>query len=276
MIIKYLKLLIALYLTCFIVSCNTKETENEVYLIAHAGGEINGDFGTNSLEALQKSIKDGYHYIELDLCLTSDSVLVAAHDWRTFNERTGYFIKKDTVPSLKEYKKRRIYGKYTPITAKEITNILALYPNIHLVTDKISNYKIINKNFSEFKKQIVIECFSYEDYQQLKNLGYYKVMYSDETRIDEYTKMIQLLKHAVFPKLFSDTQINELVVGRSFFNRKKNRFILNHSDTKVSIYTINDTKDIPAKYISRIDMIYTDSIKPMNLGKIRISLPNGN
>ena len=252
-------------------SCNSKENEEkDILLIAHAGGKINNDCGTNSLEALQNAIAEGYHYIELDLCLTSDSILVAAHDWQTFNERTGYPLKKDTIPSLKDFKHRRILGKYTPITAEEIGYILEVHPEVHLVTDKVSDYKIINKYFLKYKKQLVIESFSFNDYQKLKEMGYYKVMYSDETRIDENKKTLQLLQYAVLPDWFSTTRINEIAIGRSFFNRKKNRFIIKHSDTRLNLYTINNLNDIPKDYINRIDMIYTDSIKPQESGKITI------
>ena len=49
--------------------------------IAHAGGSINYHVYTNSLESLEKNYNLGARYFELDLLLTSDGKIAAAHDW---------------------------------------------------------------------------------------------------------------------------------------------------------------------------------------------------
>ena len=77
-------LLSLLLLLPMLLSCVTQERVQRVELIAHAGGEIDGYVYTNSLEALQQAASRGYKFIELDLLLTSDSVLVAAHSWEDF------------------------------------------------------------------------------------------------------------------------------------------------------------------------------------------------
>ena len=47
----------------FIIPIKASEKKN---LIAHAGGEIDSYIYTNSYEAVMKSIKNGYKYIEMD------------------------------------------------------------------------------------------------------------------------------------------------------------------------------------------------------------------
>ena len=72
--------------------------------IAHAGGEIDGEIYTNSLEALTKSYLDGFRLFELDIIRTSDGHFVAAHDWELWSEMTSY--DGELPPDLKEFKKK--------------------------------------------------------------------------------------------------------------------------------------------------------------------------
>ena len=48
--------------------------------VAHAGGGIDGETYTNSYEALDRAVNDGFRYLELDLSFTSDDQLVCIHD----------------------------------------------------------------------------------------------------------------------------------------------------------------------------------------------------
>ena len=58
-------------------------------LIAHAGGDIYGIRMTNSLQALDRSYEEGFRFIEVDICLTSDGVPVLLHDWGNANWFAG-------------------------------------------------------------------------------------------------------------------------------------------------------------------------------------------
>ncbi len=62
--------------------------------IAHAGGGIDNLKYTNSLEAVNKSIKDNFKLIELDIRETLDNVFVGVHDWGEFKEITSLKKKK--------------------------------------------------------------------------------------------------------------------------------------------------------------------------------------
>ncbi|MBP5703196.1 MAG: hypothetical protein J6X12_00675, partial [Paludibacteraceae bacterium] len=145
--------------------------------IAHALGSIDGYAYTNSREAMINSIEKGYKYLEVDIVSTSDSIMIAAHDWKQFNEMTGHRELKDSVISFDEFKKRKIYNTYTPVTIQEVIDTLMNHPDISIVTDKISDPVIIEKLFSKLKNRVYVECFSEDDYFDLKKKGYH-VMYS--------------------------------------------------------------------------------------------------
>lgn len=65
------------------------DTKKDSILIAHGAGQIDGKKYTNSLEALELAVKNGYKFIELDLLITKDKRIIAAHDWKMFEEMTG-------------------------------------------------------------------------------------------------------------------------------------------------------------------------------------------
>lgn len=169
---------VAFLLCLFLLTDCTRDVQTTAFekveprYIAHAGGKIDGFTYTNSLEAVQNAINNGIKFIELDLALTEDSVLVCAHDWEVFNH---YLLgRKDYKEPLSfaEFRQCRLLGKYTPMTAQMIVDIWLEHPDLWLVTDKISTPEIIEKYFTEIKDRMVVECFSYSDYRELSGLGY--------------------------------------------------------------------------------------------------------
>ena len=77
-------------------------------LIAHAGGEVGGRVGQNSLEALNRNYAKGHRYFEIDFCWTSDNRLVLIHDWeRSFRELFDG-AKDIEKPSLERFKSMKM------------------------------------------------------------------------------------------------------------------------------------------------------------------------
>ncbi|HXH75490.1 MAG TPA: glycerophosphodiester phosphodiesterase family protein [Bacteriovoracaceae bacterium] len=143
-------------------------SENENYgkdfFIAHGGGGLDSYAYTNSVEAVEYSIKQGYRLIEIDLAVTTDGKIVGVHDWAHFNKITGYVDLGDKALSFKEVKSRKIHGSYTPITFIEIEKIFSSNPDLVLVTDKINDFQALTSTFS-FLDRMVVEIFSLADYE---------------------------------------------------------------------------------------------------------------
>lgn len=97
-------------------------------LIYHAGGQIDGNVYTNSLEAVQKTLSEGKNFIELDFRYTSDGHLVCAHAWYDV-------FPEDYEPTLEEFLAAKIQGKYTPLTAEKVIQLMEENPQMYLVTD---------------------------------------------------------------------------------------------------------------------------------------------
>lgn len=253
-----MKRLCYLLFALFLAACGEKEAASQPELIAHAGGEIDGYIYTNSLEAIEKSIAEGYKYIEIDFSITADSVVVAAHDWAGYNKDTGFAHKGDTAPVLADFKARRLHGVYTPLTAAEVNEIFEKDTSLVLVTDKISSPEILARKFPALKERMVVEAFSYSDYVALLDAGYMRVLYS----VLACDLSASIKKHLLFHIFNSGPKIEWLAVHTSAFDYPLFKFMLAVADFNMALFTINDMRDIPQKYADRVKMIYTENIKP--------------
>ena len=69
---------------CVLCSCSKPTQEAKFYdynVIAHAGGGIDGNIYTDSLEALNQSYQNETRLFDIDLRFTSDDEIVLRHDW---------------------------------------------------------------------------------------------------------------------------------------------------------------------------------------------------
>lgn len=252
------KVLLFLLVPLILFSCVTQERVEHTALIAHAGGEIDSCIYTNSREALEQAVVRGYSFIEFDFQFTSDSVLVAAHSWSDFNKMTGFAHKGDSAPSLNEFKSRRIYERYTPLTASEINRFFEQRSDIYLVTDKVSQPEILARYFPGLKSRMVVEAFSYPHYAQLKKEGYFRVLYS--CMADDLSAT--MVKHLLFHGLFCGERVEWVALHISGFDNPMFRFINKFRLFNVALFTVDNIDDIPPEYAGRAKMIYTNFLQP--------------
>ena len=253
-----MKKLLPLLLLPLFLSCVTQERVERATLIAHAGGAIDSCVYTNSREALELAVKNGYRFIEFDFQFTSDSVMVAAHSWSDFNRMSDSVHLGDTAPCYDDFQSRRIFGRYTPLSAIEINDFFELNDSIFLVTDKVSNPELLHRYFPNLKERMVVEAFSYEDYIQLKAEGYYRVLYSCMAS-DVYAT---LLKNLLFNRLLPGGRIEWMAVHTSAFNVPFFKFINKVRRFNIALFTVDALDSIPGKYSQRSKMIYTNYMLP--------------
>ena len=239
-------------------SCVTQEKVSNPALIAHAGGAIDGNVYTNSREALEQAVSNGYTFIEFDLIFTSDSVLVAAHSWSDFNKMTGYEEWGDSVPTFDDFAERRILGRYRPLSATDIDSFFCENENLYLVTDKESSPEVLGTYFPSLKERMVVEAFSYEHYCRLIDDGYFRVLYSCMAS-DVYST---LAKNLFFDKLFPGRRIEWLALHTSGLEYSFFKILNRVRRFNVALFTVDSYDDIPVEYSGRFDMIYTNSLLP--------------
>lgn len=230
-----------------------RQLENIPNLIAHGGGEIMENTTTNAFEAINHSLGQ-YKYIELDLVLTSDSFLVAAHDWELFNSLTDHSEWGDSVLTLNEFEQRRILGKYKPVTYLDIQNFLRNYPDWVLVTDKLDDPLVLERFFADFKDRIIVEAFSIERYNALKSAGF-----------------LPMLSDGLVDCDFIQFSIENMIEGGESVD-----FITSYYDVdydlirrlrclvpfKLGVYSSNEEEFVEEHLGYDVDFIYTDILKP--------------
>ena len=160
--VKFFSIL-AFLITAINFNINSRENIN---LIAHAGGEIDGFIYTNSLEAIKQSINLGYNFIEIDLHLTSDGFFFGFHDF------DNLVLKNiDDAEYLENFKKK-FYSqsinkndlliinqklKYPLILEEDIIKIFKLHNKLNLVTDKTQDFNELESKFKFMKNRLYIE-----------------------------------------------------------------------------------------------------------------------
>ena len=239
-----------------LLSCVTQRVVTEPELIAHAGGGLDGYVYTNSCESLEKAVAAGYKYIELDLIMTSDSVLVAAHSWDTFNRITGCAYKGDEAPAFSDFVSRRIHGRYTPLTADSINRFFLSNPELYLVVDKTSSPRVLEQYFPDLKNRRVVEAFSYDDYSTLVEKGYYRVLYS--CMASDLNRA--LMRNLLFHGLFKGKRIEWLALHTSVLNHPFFKLLNKTRYFDIALFTVDNYDDILEEYRSRAAMIYTNTL----------------
>lgn len=245
-------------LLSLLVACSDGEGGAGVNFIAHAGGVVDGVAMTNSREALTAARDNGFKYIEFDLLFTSDSVLVATHSWEEYNAAMGMQERGATAPTLEEFLSQELPGGFSPLTAKEINEFFLSHDSLFLVTDKVSDARVLGRNFPLLKERMVVEAFSYEDYSELRRLGYASVLYSCLAEDVD----VAPVKHLVFHWLFPGEKIECVALHTSAFEYGYLKILRAVSDFKIALFTVNDPAEIPEEYADDILFVYTDSLLP--------------
>ena len=193
---------------------DTVLSKNEV--MVHACGKIDEYEYTNSVDALENSLKKGGRYIEVDLSLTKDKRVVCVHKWDkdTF-ESLGIAYCTEEL-SYDEFMNSKYYNKYSTMDLKTIIDYLKKYEDLYVMLDVTKNlddedttkiYELIVNGFKENKelfKRVVIEGGSIEMFEAINsiydfpNKHYYltgKVI--NEESIDEILEYIKNDGHFV-------------------------------------------------------------------------------
>ena len=143
-------------------------------LVAHAGGAVHGWPDSNSLEALENAVASGFEYIELDMILTSDGVVVLNHNWENIANRIPGVA--NGVMSHEEFIGHRIFGRLTPLDLEGLIGFLAENPGPRIITDtKDTDYAalyFIAEYYPEFIYRFIPQAYQFADVARIRRLGF--------------------------------------------------------------------------------------------------------
>jgi hypothetical protein len=268
-------------------TCKEDDAPNYTeYFIAHAGGALDGLIYTNSVEALDLSYSKGCRLFELDLILTSDDKIVAAHDWNYYKTIAGYLGIIDNTPlTEQEFLSYKIYEKYTPLNMEGINNWFRAHPTATLITDKLNEPERINNEF-KFLDRVIMELFTWEAVDKAIELEI-KPMVSDNLVFGSSEKAIALgiipRNAEVFPfgeknieNMLEDKKIEYICIDRNrikwnedLFRRLKNKGIKNY------VYNLQPIGGQPAEeYVWNYEMNFCYGMYADNLDLLSSLLNN--
>lgn len=101
-------------------------------LVAHALGAIDGNVKSNSREAFLHAYAGGTLWMEVDLSLTKDGVVVCFHRSHLRDIGAKRPVERMTAA---EFLQHRFKGRYTLLTLRDLLALMQTHPDVTLVTD---------------------------------------------------------------------------------------------------------------------------------------------
>ena len=194
------------------------------HLIAHAGGAIDGYTYTNSKDALMNALDNGFHYIELDLCVTPQGV-VCSHD-SVNNGEKPLMILNDAVTIWQERP-------------------------FEFVVDKISDAKILNQYFKSNRAHVYVETFNIGEYRKLEQNGYMPMLSVGDGIRGLLKYVVTSIYCGKVDWIVTYYQIPEYMLR-----------IYKRLGAKIAVYTVNDISYLNNHIGKDVDMVYTDYLTP--------------
>jgi glycerophosphoryl diester phosphodiesterase len=245
-----------------ILSCTSSERPFAPPLfIAHAGGGIDGQTYTNTLEALNTNYKKGFRCFEIDFSWTADGELVAIHDWYDYDTfEKNYSVPdelKGKIPTKAQFLRLKTKTGLTPLSLESVLKWTAKKRDAFIVTDvKEENIKalgVISRDFKKYQKYVIPQIYYYQEYDEVRKLGFENIILTlYRMRIDP----AEVLWFAKNYNLFAVTMALE--VARS----SRLASLLARNNTRVYVHTVNDSKTFDALREMGVFGIYTDFVAP--------------
>jgi glycerophosphoryl diester phosphodiesterase len=255
---RNISLLCVLLLSLQFLSCTSPERQVEPPLfIAHAGGGLDGQSYTNSLEALNTNYEKGFRFFEMDFSWTADDALVAIHDWGKY-ERKLFVVPDDMkVPTKAQFLQLKSKTGLTQLSLQDVVKWAEEKRDVFIITDvKNENIKALQKistDFEKFKKYFIPQVYNYQEYDQAVELGYNNVI------LTLYRMRIVPFEVASFAKdkdPFAITMATEVVqTGLAYHLHTK-------YNTRVYAHTVNDIKEFNSLREIGVFGVYTDYLGP--------------
>jgi glycerophosphoryl diester phosphodiesterase len=184
---RKIKMVVVFLLVLIIISFTISSIDDDknrflVKRIAHAGGAINGEFYTNSIDALNTNSKRGFYFFEIDFVFTNDDELICLHDWQS-NFKKMFGFETQSKLSLDEFEKcARDNSIYDVCTLDSLIQWLESNPDATIITDikerNLFALEMISNSVPNYKKRIIPQIYSPENYDTVKEMGFEQIIWT--------------------------------------------------------------------------------------------------
>lgn len=242
-------------------------------LVAHALGEYEGKIETNSKEAFLNSWQNGYQVLEADFVYTSDNVLVVRHDFEPGGSYYRLEIKPNPnqpVMNLQTFQNTKIVYDQTPLTAKDLLQLMAEYTDVYIITDtKNTDEAIVKRQFQDLTKIAneighpeVLDRIVPQIYHE-QMLGWIKSIHN----FPQYVYTLYQMANVDYAKEAAFCVANGIDVVTISKNRVTPEIVqtFHKQGIKVYVHTVNRYQQTQELLRMGVDGIYTDTIQPYEL-----------
>ncbi len=237
--------------------------DKELLRIAHAGGEINGNIYTNSIEALDSNYDKGFVVFEIDLSWTEDNQLVCIHGWnKNFTDMFG--LPPEQAPlTLEEFTSSPTKANLTPCTLESLAAWMREHPRSLVVTDVKPDEQHTNLDAlamirdtvdDDIQDRILPQIYQPDEYKKARKLGYKHIIwtlyrYYPNAGADEVIAKLEDIKPFILT-------VPPEVISPELINYAKER------DLPVYTHTVNDCPAAKRLEGEGIAGVYTDTLSP--------------
>ena len=247
------KILVGLFAISVSLSAFSQAPSN-LLRIALAGGQIENETYTNSLEALNANFEEGFRVFEIDFSWTTDTQLVCLHDWEQSFERSFGVAPRGAV-SLQEFQQLVAQrSKFTKCDLASLMHWLSEHSDALLVTDvkkgNLDALRHISANYPQFLSRIVPQIYQPTEYSVVRDLGFERIIWTLYMYSGGSLAVLDAVKAMDLWAVTMDTTRAERNLGQN----------LNAIDVPSYVHTINALADSLYFKSLGIDEIYTDSL----------------
>ncbi len=257
--ILLLILLTVLFSSCAQKSSPTVTTADDLCVILHAGGELDGMRLLNCQEAFYTYYALGYRYFEYDLKLSSDGRLIATHSWEHLSG--GY----DGM-SYADFLALELEGGYTPVNEDWLVTMLTEYPDVTVIVDaKMENTlrdaEVIKRIATlqqihgiDLSDRIIPEVFSVEMWEAIREeTSFNRHLFS---RYKEYYDISTVIENFLVEKFIGIALPYDYLDGYY----KENIPYLQQKGYRIFMFGINTAEDVIGAIELGADTVYVDNI----------------
>ena len=150
--------------------------------IAHAGGGIDKNKYTNSIDALESNLKKGFQYFEIDFSFTKDRQLVCIHDWTHSFQRSFGFTTPEKI-TLEEFNYLvQNKSEFQKCTAYTLAEWMRANPAATIITDvkedNIEALKLLLKTLPDAESRVIPQIYNPVNFKYVKELGFNKIIWT--------------------------------------------------------------------------------------------------
>jgi glycerophosphoryl diester phosphodiesterase len=217
-------------------------------LVAHGGGDARGHSVTNSREALDAAVANGFRWIEVDFSTTTDGHLVLLHDWPSV---TG----DDRVLTLREFREGHAPGELTRMTLADLGVWLVERPGVLIVTDfkkqPLRGIQQIHRDLPELRDRFIPQVYGFVIEPHVRALGFERVILTLYRSGLSEEEMAEIPSHGfvavTMPLRLATPDVLAPLQAAGVF---------------VYVHTVNDTEQLRQLRSLGVDGVYTDRLLP--------------